>query len=199
VNLINKPEEKNLGKEVKKMKKMKRRFLALGVVAAMVAALVAPSVALAVDPTVAITVSAKTIAITNSQATWGIGTIVVDAVVYFSTDGTQNDTWSQIANTGNVAVDVEIQGTNFEGGLYDWVLAATTGSEQYTLFANSEGAPTTYNVEVKSSVYGDLTTGLAKAGTYNWSMKFTAPSGFNASDDGSEKSATVTLVASQAA
>jgi hypothetical protein len=152
----------------------------------------------AANPTVSITVTAKVIAITNTQDTWAIGTIVPDAVVYFSATGAQDDDYSTITNTGNVSVDIEIQGTNIEGGDYDWTLAndGTAGSEIYALHA-WDGAD--YTIVVKSADYVDIETGLAASGTYTWSMKFTAPTAFNASDDGVEKTATVTLVASEAA
>lgn len=148
------------------------------------------------NPTVSITVTAEVIAITNTEDTWEIGVVAVDAVVYFSATGEEDVDYSRITNTGSVAVDVEIQGTNIEGGDYDWTLATTTGSEQYSLYANKQATPSTYDVEVKSSAYADIVTGLAAGGTNDWSMKFTAPTAFNASDDGAEKSATVTLVAS---
>ena len=140
---------------------------------------------------------AGAVAITNTQDTWNMGILVPDAVVYFSVDNTQDDDWSQIENTGDVAVDIEIQGTDIEGGDYDWTLANVAGVETYSLYANSESTPTVYDIEVKSSVYNDLYANLAAAGTYDWSMKFTAPSGFNAADTGTQKSATVTLVCSE--
>ena len=177
------------------MKRLRRISLSLVLAVALLAMWAVP--VFAANPTVSITVTAQVVAITNSQATWAIGVVDVDAVVYFSATGAQDDDYSQITNTGSVAVDVEIQGTDIEGGVYDWTLAATTGSEQYSLFANSEATPTVYDVEVKSSTYGDLTTNLAASGTYLWSMKFTAPTAFNANDDGNEKTATVTLVASK--
>ena len=151
----------------------------------------------AANPTVSITVTAEVVSITNTKASWAIGTVAVDAVVYFSTDGTQDDDWSQIENTGSVTVDVEIQGTDIEGGDYDWVLAAAAGSEQYSLYANNTTGGSNYVIEVKSSTYNDICTDLAADGTYDWSMKFTAPSGFNANDDGEQKTTTVTLVASK--
>ena len=177
------------------MRYLKRTGLSLVLALALLAAVAVP--AFAANPTVSITVTAQVVSITNTQATWAIGVVDVDDVVYFSATGAQDDDYSQITNTGSVAVDIEIQGTDIEGGDYDWTLAATAGSEQYSLYANSESTPTVYDVEVKSSTYGDLTTNLAVDGTYDWSMKFTAPSAFNASDDGNEKSATVTLVASK--
>jgi hypothetical protein len=157
-----------------------------------------PLATMATNPTVAITVTALVVSITNTQASWGIGVVAVDAVVYFSATGAQNDAYSTITNTGSVIVDIAIQGTNIEGGSYDWVLAATTGSEQYSLYANKQATPTVYDVQVKTSAYVDITApaGLAVDGTNDWSMKFTAPTAFNANDDGNQKTATVTLVAS---
>jgi len=177
-----------------KVKKFRRIALSLVLAVALMASFVVPVAA--DNPTVSITVTAEVIAITNTQDTWGIGTVTTDAVVYFSTDGTQNDTYSQVENTGTVAVDVQIQGMDL-AGTPTWTLASTTSADQYTLFANSEATPTVYDVEVKSSAYGDLTTNLAKADTYDWSMKFTAPSSFGGTEDGTEKSGTVTLVASK--
>lgn len=151
------------------------------------------------NPTVRITVKAKVIAATNTEDTWPIGIIAPNAVVYFSATGEQDDDYSQIKNTGNVAIDIEIQGTDLEGGTYDWTLSntGTAGSETYALQANSEADPTSYNIIIKSSSYNDLTTDLEAGGTYDWSMKFTAPTAFNSSDDGTEKSATVTLAISE--
>ena len=177
------------------MKQFRRIALSLALTVALLGLFAVP--AFAANPTVSITVTAEVVSITNTQATWAIGTVATDAVVYFSATGSQDDDYSQIENTGSVAVDVEIQGTDIEGGDYDWTLAAAAGSETYSLYANSESTPTVYDIEVKSSSYNDLTTNLAASGTYDWSMKFTAPSAFNAADDGNQKTATVTLVASK--
>lgn len=150
----------------------------------------------ATNPTVTITVSATVIAITNSQDTWVIGPVEVDNVKYFSADNLQDDTYSQINNTGNVAVDVQIQGTNITG-TYNWTLNTTAGDKIYSLMANSEAAPATYDVEVKYSSYNNLTTNLTAADQYDWSLKFIAPSAFDAADDGTNKTAVITLVASK--
>jgi len=178
---------------------MMRKLLALLLVAVMAVTLIFPVAALAVDPTVGITVSAKLIAITNDKATWAIGAVEINNVKYFSADNAQNDVWSTITNTGNVTVDVQIQGTNIEGGVYDWTLAATPGDQIYSLYANKAATPTVYDVQVKTSAYVNITAaaGLVAAGTNAWSMKFTAPTAFNAADAGAQKNATVTLVASQ--
>lgn len=179
-----------------------RKLIAIALVLALVTTLLFDGLVSAANPTVTITVNAATASITNTKATWNItdlvGAVNVDDVVYFSTDGTQDDDWSQIANTGNSAVDVEIQGTDFTQalGAYNWTLATATGASQYSLYANVNGTGT-YTVEVKSSAaYNDLAANLLALQNHNWSMKFTAPSSFNASDDGVAKTATVTLVAS---
>lgn len=176
---------------------MKRKLLAGLLVATVALALVLPSAVLAADPTVSITVTAQTVSVTNTQDTWAMSIIVPDAVLYFSADNAQDDDYSQLENTGNVACDVEIQGVNIEGGDYDWTLATAASSETYSLFANDAGTPTVYDIEVKSSSYTDLKGNLAVSANVTWSMKFTAPTGFNAADDGVEKTATITLVASK--
>lgn len=180
---------------------MKRKFLTLGIALAMVATLIVPSAVLADNPTVGITVSAQTMSITNTMDTWAIGAVVVDDVKYFSADNTQNDTYSQIENTGNVAVDVEIQGEDIDGGDYDWALATAAGDQIYSLYANTPSGGANYTIEVKSAAeYSKICTNLPYAegtDTYDWSMMFEAPSAFDANDDGLSKSATVTLVASE--
>jgi hypothetical protein len=176
---------------------MKRLIASLVLALALV--LIPAASALAAGHVVHITVTAKLIQIANTMDTWDIGIIEVDDVVYFSATGDPDVDYSQVENTGNVAVDVEIQGTDIDGtGDLDWVLASTADAEQYCLYANSEGAPTVYDVEVKSSAeYELLVEDLEVDGTYDWSMKFTAPSAFDALEDGEEKTATVTLVASE--
>ena len=181
------------------MKKFRRIALSLVLAVALIALFVAP--AAAANPTVTITVNAATVSITNTISTWNItalvGAVNVDDIVYFSADGLVDIDYSQIANTGNVAVSVEIQGEDFVQalGAYNWTLAAGTGAMTYSLYAyNVSGAD--YTTEVKSSSYVDIVGNLAALATYDWSMKFTAPSSFNATDDGAAKTTTITLVAS---
>jgi hypothetical protein len=173
---------------------MRKKLIGLAVVAVLALSLL-PATAMAVNPTVSITVYATMISITNSHDTWAIGYVQVDAVKYFSATGAQDDDYSLITNTGNQHVDVEIQGTNFEGGAYDWTLAGTAGNRTYSLYANQAGTPTVYDVEVESSGYHDIVANLGEGLTNAWSMKFTAPNEFDPADTGLVKSATVTLVA----
>jgi len=178
---------------------MRIRQLGLSLVLAVALLGVLAVPAFAANPTVSITVTAEVVAITNTEANWAIGTIATSATVYFSATGSQDDDYSQIDNTGSVAVDIEIQGTTIEGGSYDWTASATgtPGSEIYGLLANSEATPTVYDIVVKSSDYVDLIANLVVDDLYDWSMKFLGPTAFNANDDGAEKTATVTLVASK--
>ena len=155
------------------------------------------SSAMAADPQVEITVAAVLVAATNSEATWAIGPVIVDQVVYFSVDNTQDDNYSTIDNTGNVPLDIALQGTNFEGGAYDWTLASSAGDQQYSLYANSTNGSSTYDIiEINTGGSNDLVTALPVSYDYVWSMKLTAPTAFNASDAGASKSANVTLVLS---
>lgn len=177
------------------MKRFRRVAVSLVIAVALLAGFALPVAA--ANPTVSITVTAQVVSITNSKASWAIGTVDISDIVYFSVDGDQDDDYSLITNTGSVAVDIEIQGTDIDGGSYNWTLASAAGSEQYALYANSSNGSSTYDIEVKSSSYNDLYQDLAADKTYQWSMNFTAPTAFNANDDGNEKSATVTLVASK--
>ena len=181
---------------------MKRfgRVPVLGVLLAMVMLLTLVLPAAGANPTVSITVSAETISITNTQSAWAIGTVAVDDVVYFSADGTQEDNYSRIENTGNANCDIEIQGTNIEGGDYDWTLSntGTAGDQICAIHAITGNGSGTYTTVVKTSAYNDLTTNLSTSEYWDWSMKWTSPTAFNASDDGSSKSGTITLVASAA-
>lgn len=169
-------------------------MLGVLVVILLLAVVLPANLVFAADPEVAITVSAQVISITNTITTFPIGTVEAGDG---ATKWGASDTYSQAENTGNVAVDIELRGEDIEGGTYDWTLGAAAGDKIYQLYANTEGAPTVYSIEIKSSAYTDLTTNLAVDATYDWSMEFTPPTIFDAADDGAEKSSTLTLVASK--
>lgn len=180
------------------MKKLHQRAIILIVAVISLIAMIIPATPImATNPVVTITVTAGIADATNSQNSWAIGKATVGEIVYFSASGAQDDDYSMLTNTGNLALDVELQGTNFEGGSYDWTLASSSGDQQYSLYANKAGTPTVYDTEIKSSSYTDLTTNLAESANITWSMKFTAPSAFHASDNKAQKSASVTLVLSE--
>lgn len=173
---------------------MRKRLITGLLVIAVILAMGLPcSSVLAADPEVAITITAELVAMTNTQATFAIGTVEAGDG---ATKWGSSDTYSTAENTGSVAIDIELQGENIEGGVYDWTLAAAAGDKIYQLYANSDHS-TTYNIEVKSSAYTDLTTSLAADATWTWSMEFTPPTIFDAADAGAEKTSTLTLVASK--
>ena len=179
------------------MRKIRRIGLALVVALVLLLGLVAP-VAAAGNPTVTIHVTAQVVSITNSHDAWEIGTIDVDATKYFSADNLEDVDYSLITNTGSVNVDVEIQGTIVEGGAYDWTWDTTPGTEKFSLYAYNVTSAG-YDIPVKPAPFSDIVVDLPATGsdTYAWSMKFMGPSAFNAEDNGLEKSATTTLVASK--
>lgn len=179
----------------KRIKWIVRPLLILALLAALAVPFAAP--AMAADPVVTITFSAKVVAGTNTQASWAIGQVIANDVKYFSADNNEDDNYSEFENTGNVAVDVELQGTDAEGGDYDITLAAAAGSEQMSIYANSSNGTSTYDIEIKTSSYTDLTTNLGPGATYVWSMKATFPTAFNVDDDGGEKSMSVTLAVTE--
>lgn len=176
---------------------MKRILIVIAVVLMLVIGFVMP--AFAVNPHVDISVSAALVAATNSQGSWALGYVEINNVLYFSADNLQDDDYSQVENTGNVPCTVTLQGTKLDDtdGAYDWLLTTAAGNQTYSLKANSEGAPTVYALEVKSAaVYTELVHELddSVADTYDWSMKFTAPNEFSATDDGTQKDSILTLV-----
>jgi len=177
------------------MKRKRKLKVIVAMAMALCLALLPAISASAANPTITMTVTAGTVSITNSQDTWALGNATTSEVIHFSATGAEDDDYSTVNNTGSLAVDVQIQGVNFEGGDYDWTLGATSDNQTYSLYANSGNGTSTYDIEVKSSAYGDLITNLPSAQQWVWSMKFTAPNWFDPDDDLGEKSATITLVA----
>jgi hypothetical protein len=180
---------------------VKRKLTVLIMTLALLSSFIMPiAVFAAGNPVVTITVSAQVVAITNSEDTWDIGIIEPSAVLYFSATNEQNDDYSTITNTGNVDVDIEIQGTDLVpvDPTYTWTLAAASDNQTYSLYANTPSGGSSYTIEIQSSVYEyPLVEDLAPDGTYLWSMKLTAPDEFHAGDDGEPKSGSVTLVATK--
>jgi len=181
-------------KNERRYREMKKKLMGVLLAIILVGSFMFPAVVGATNPTVTITVSAQLISITNSQDTWTMGAVGEGgAAVKWGS----SDTHSQINNTGNVPVDIQIQGTNATLEGYDWTLGSAAGDKIYSLYANTEANPTTYDIEVKYTGYNNLTTNLATATLYNWSMEFTPPTVFDPADPGTDKSITITLVASK--
>lgn len=178
------------------MRNLRRIGLSLVLAVALLVGFAVP--ALATNPTVAITVTAQVVSITNSQNTWTMGIIDTSAVLYFSANNQEDVDYSTITNTGSVAVDVEIQSTIIEGGTYDWTWAVDPGNQIFSLYAYNTTS-SAYDIPVKTADFVDIVVNLPATGsdTYLWSAKFEGPTAFHASDDGLQKTATVTLVASK--
>jgi hypothetical protein len=179
---------------------MRKRLIGLVVVLAILVSLAVPAVIFAVNPVVTITVTAQVVSITNSQNTWTMGTITENSIIYFSVDNLIDDNYSMITNTSNVAVDVEVRGTDLVpvDPTYTWTLAAASDNQDYQLYANSSNSSGAYNIEVKSAAaYNDLVVELFADETYLWSCNFTAPTAFHPADDGLEKAGSITLVATK--
>lgn len=173
---------------------MKKRFLVgLLVVALLLAVVIPSSLVLAADPTVSITIRVEFVSMSNTQSEFAVGIVEAggDAVKWGD-----SDTYSEAENTGSIAIDIELQGMDMEGGAYDWTLAASAGDKNYMLKANSNH-DSTYDIEIQNAGYTNLTTNLAAQAKWTWSMEFTPPTIFDASDDGESKAATLTLVASE--
>jgi len=179
----------------------KRLALALVLAAVLTFGLALPAAA-AGNPTVTITMSAQIVLISNTEDTWTVGALTAGGVaVYFSADNSQDDDYSTITNTGNVGVDISIKGTNaIDTGTpstYNWTLASAEGDKQFSLYANNTTGGPNYTTEVTTGGTAWISD-LAKDATYDWSMKLTPPTIFDAADDGGTKTCTVTLVATKA-
>jgi len=174
------------------MRKFRRMGLSLVLAVVLLVSFTVP--AMAGNPTVAITVTARVISITNSQNQWPVGIVAPSDTPKWGDD----DTHSEIENTGNADVHVRIQGTDLVDQVntdYNWTLAASgdPGDQAYGLKATG----TEYNIIVKkeADTPGDITTDLAPAGKVTWSMTMYVPTAFHGDDGGGEKQATVTLIA----
>lgn len=80
-----------------------------------------------------------------------------------------------ITNTGTVAIDVAISGTDATGGNDTWTLSdtATAGENTYGL---KSGTDTNYDVIVKKTAsYNTLASNIAVSGNQSWGMDLYAP------------------------
>jgi hypothetical protein len=110
-----------------------------------------------------------------------------------STTNTGLDTLT-ITNTGTVAIDITISGTDLTGGT-TWTLSdnATAGADIYGLKAGLEGGDYTIIVK-KTAAYNTLKSNLAIAGTQKFGLQLLAPTSLSSPADAVQKSGTVTLI-----
>ena len=174
---------------------MNKKLIGVLLAVILVGNFVFPAVAGAAEsPTVTITVSATVVSITNTQSSWAMGPVSEggSAIKWGS-----SDTYSQINNTGNVAADIQIQGTNATLTGYNWTLGTTAGDKIYSLYANTQADPTNYTIEVKYSDYNNLCTNLGVNATQGWGLQLLMPTAVT-NYAGEEMTGNVTLIVSEA-
>lgn len=139
----------------------------------------------------AATVSA-TVTVTNVAVTVGDGSIAYGSLGLNTTKSTAAGTWdTQTAtNTGNVAEDFSIAGTNSA----NWTLAGSAGSEQYKhafCTATCDSPPTNYTALTTSNT--SLASNVAANGAQAFDLALTTPT---STTHYTQQSVDVTIVAS---
>lgn len=133
--------------------------------------------------------------IENAPSSKAFGTLSVN------TNSTTTIDFFTLNNTGGVAVDVTIHGTNFTGGDDTWALSdtATIGENTYGLKAGLDDVDDTFDVIVKhSEAYNTLVSDLGIGADTGWGIQLFMPSTVT-NYDGQEMTAVITLIASEAA
>ena len=151
---------------------------------------------------VTITATPTYIALTNSEASWPVGTVIASTAYWWTADTlapaepfVDGDMKSTITNTGSVAEDIDIK------------VAAFTGGDGWTI--STDDTPVEGEISIRAGVTGtaneaamvqvittdvELTGSLASLGTIMWCMEMETPASFT---DGVEKEGVVTLTATQ--
>jgi type 1 fimbria pilin len=139
--------------------------LALGVAAPALAATTAD---------VTITFTGTVIAMTNSEATWAIGTIAPSSTYWWTAAGTApspepfeaDDMKSTVTNTGNIAEDFDIHGHNSTGGA-GMTLSTddTPAANEFSIRAGRTGTTNEAAMIQVISTDTELISNLAASGT----------------------------------
>jgi hypothetical protein len=183
-------------------KKLTRIGIALASVVAIALGTVTPALA-ATTADVTVTATPTYIALTNSEATWAVGTVAASTTYWWTADSNAPDPTSPteaadmkstITNTGSVAEDIDIKVAAFTGGT-GWTISTddSPAEGEIAILAVVTGGDTASMTQVITTD-SELTGSLASSGTIKWSMKMITPASFT---DGVEKSGTVTLTATQ--
>jgi len=130
--------------------------------------------------------------ITNTPDNYGFGILQIGAssntgISYFT-----------INNTGSMAVDITIQGTDLTGGDDTWELSAdaSVGENIYGLHAGLDDADDLFDVVVNLTA-NTFVTNLAESVTQDWGLNLSMPSSLSGFD-GNALTGTITLIASAA-
>lgn len=152
---------------------MKRRLLGILIALTLILGVSIPALA-ATTADVTITFTGTVIAMTNSVATWTVGTVAESSTYWWTNDGNAPspepfeaaDMKSTVTNTGNVAEDFDIHGHNSTGGA-GMTLSAddTPAANEFSLRAGRTG--TTNEAAMIQVVTGntELISNLAASGT----------------------------------
>lgn len=152
---------------------------------------------------VTVTATPTYIALTNSQATWAVGTVAVSSTYWWTSDTeapaepfVDGDMKSTITNTGSVAEDIDIKVANFTGG-DGWTISTddSPAEGEISIRAGKTGDANEAAMVQVITTDTELVDSLAASGTKLWCMEMETPSSFT---DGAEKTGVVTLTASAA-
>jgi hypothetical protein len=159
---------------------MKRRLLGILIALTLVLGISVPALA-ATTADVTITWTGTVVGMTNSEATWAMGTVVQSMTYWWTTDNSSPapepfeaaDMKSTITNTGNVAEDFDIHGHNSTGGA-GMTLSAdnTSAANEFSIRAGRTG--TTDEAAMIQVILTDteLVSNLAAAGTIKICLEF---------------------------
>ena len=151
---------------------------------------------------VTITATPTYIALTNSEASWPVGTVVASTAYWWTADTNppaepfvDGDMKSTITNTGSVAEDIDIKVAAFTGG-DGWAISTddTPVEGEISIRAGVTGTANEAAMVQVITTDVELTGSLASLGTIMWCMEMETPASFT---DGVAKSGTVTLTATQ--
>jgi len=178
---------------------MKRKLLLI-LVAVMLAVIPITGVFAATSAVVTITATPTYIAITNSEATWAVGTVAASSTYWWTADDLapaepfeDGDMKSTITNTGSVAIDVDIKVAAFTGGV-GWTISTDDSPAEGEISVRA-GITGTANEAAMVQVIttdNELVGSLAASGTKLWCMEMETPASFT---DGVAKEGVVTLTA----
>ena len=149
---------------------------------------------------VTVTATPTFIAMTNSEATWAIGTVAANTIYWWTAAGTAPDPEpfeaadmkSTITNTGSVPETISVHAHDFTGGA-GWTLHGTTeGADIVVLAAGTTGTANVAGMKyLVDTTPQELIHELAAAGTQKWCLRLKT----GTFTDGVEKTTTVTVSA----
>jgi membrane protein implicated in regulation of membrane protease activity len=151
---------------------MKTRILGLLIALTLVLGLSVPAFAVTTAD-VTITWTGTVIAMTNSEATWTIGSVSASSTYWWTDNGSAPDEpfsaarmKSTVTNTGNVAEDFDIHGHNSTGGA-GWTLSAddSPAANEFSIRAGITGTANEAAMIQVITTETELISNLAAAGT----------------------------------